>query len=338
MAFTGLVGGLGTDTSSPSRFLQGQDPSNTRALALDVFGGEVFTAFNLATVFMDKVQSRTIREGRSARFPKIWKAASGYHQAGDELMGQTISTGEVVITVDDILVAHTGIYDLDDMLSHFDVRGPFSRELGLALARAFDKNCARSIIMAARNAGAGGPFPGGSVIVDSLLTNSGGSVSGVEWINQIRAARILMWGKDVPEDMPLYMAVNATVFDAIKWAKDSNGNYLVINRFFNDPSNGGQVAGHVETIQIDNVTIYRSRNLPTTDETSDTTVYSKYQGNYSTTTGILWNPMAAAVLKLMDVNLEYFRDVRRQEDFLVAKMLVGHGTLRPECAVEFKTA
>ena len=337
MAFTGLVGGLGTDTSSPSRFLQGQDPSNTRALALDIFGGEVFTAFNLATVFMDKVQSRTIREGRSARFPKIWKASSGYHQAGDELMGQTISTGEVVITVDDILVAHTGIYDLDDMLSHFDVRGPFSRELGLALARAFDKNCARSIIQAARNAGAGGPFPGGTVITDALLTNSG-SVSGVEWIKQIRAANIDLWGKDVPEDMPRHMAVNATVFDAIKYAQDSNGNYLVVNRFFNDPSNGGQIAGRPETLQIDNVTIVKSRNMPTTDETSDTTVYSKYQGNYSTTTGILWTPMAAAVLKLMDVNLEYFRDVRRQEDFLVAKMLVGHGTLRPECAVEFKTA
>jgi hypothetical protein len=338
MAFTGLVGGLGTDTSSPSRFLQGQDPSNTRQLALDVFGGEVFTAFNLTTVFMDKVQSRTIREGRSARFPKIWKASSGYHQAGDELLGQTISTGEVVITVDDILVAHTGIYDLDDMLSHFDVRGPFSRELGLALARAFDKNCARSIIQAARNNGGGGPFPGGTVTIDSLLTNSGASISGVEWIQQIRAANITFFNKDVPEDMPRYLAVNANVFDAIKYAKDSTGNYLLINRFFNDPSNGGQIAGRPETLQIDNVTVVKTRNMPTTDETSDTTVYSKYQGNYSTTTGIMWTPMAAAVLKLMDVNLEYFRDVRRQEDFLVAKMLVGHGTLRPECAVEFKTA
>lgn len=66
--FSGLVGGLGTDPSTPTRFLQGQDVSNTRQLALDVFGGEVFTAFNLATVFLDKVTTKTIPYGRSARF------------------------------------------------------------------------------------------------------------------------------------------------------------------------------------------------------------------------------------------------------------------------------
>lgn len=338
MAFSGLVGGLGTDSSSPSRFLQGQDPSNTRALALDIFGGEVFTAFNLATIFDDKVQQRAISSGRSARFPKVWKASSGYHQAGDELMGQTIATGEVVITVDDILVAHTGIYDLDDMLSHFDVRGPFARELGLALAREYDKNIARQIILAARNAGAGGPFPGGTVIVDSDLANTG-AIDGPNWIAQIRNARQDLFNKDVPEDMPLYMACNAAVFDAIKFAKDSSGNYLVLNRFFNEgQAPGNVVASRGDMLRIEDVTILRTRNMPTVDETSDTTVYSKYQANYSTTTGILWAPMAAATLKLMDVGLEYFRDVRRLEDFLVAKMLVGHGVLRPECAVEFKTA
>lgn len=337
MAISGLTGGLGTDISNPTRFLQGQDASDTRKLALEVFGGEVFTAFNLGTVFMDKVQNRTISSGRSARFPKIWKASSGYHQAGDELMGQSISTGEITITVDDILVSHVGVYDLDDMLTHFDVRGPFSKELGLALARAFDKNIARSLILSARNSGAGGPFPGGDNITDAALTNSG-TVSGIDWIDAIRAANIKLFNKDVPEDMPRYLSVNATVFDAIKYAKDSNGQYLLLNRFFNDQSNGGGVEERADTIEVDDVTIIKSRNMPTTDETSDTTVYSKYQANYSTTTGIFWTPMAAAVLKLMDVNLEYFRDVRRLEDFLVAKMLVGHGTLRPECAIEFKTS
>jgi hypothetical protein len=43
-------------------------------------------------------------------------------------------------------------------------------------------------------------------------------------------------------------------------------------------------------------------------------------------------------VKLMDVAMETERDVRRQEDFMVAKMAVGTDALRPECAVEFKTA
>jgi hypothetical protein len=40
----------------------------------------------------------------------------------------------------------------------------------------------------------------------------------------------------------------------------------------------------------------------------------------------------------MDISLETERDVRRLEDFLVSKLFVGHGVLRPEMAVEFKSA
>jgi hypothetical protein len=40
----------------------------------------------------------------------------------------------------------------------------------------------------------------------------------------------------------------------------------------------------------------------------------------------------------MDIGFETMRDTRRLEDFTVAKMLCGHGTLRAECALEFKTS
>jgi hypothetical protein len=103
------------------------------------------------------------------------------------------------------------------------------------------------------------------------------------------------------------------------------------------PLNRG-IGGRDETLTIDGVTIYKTRNMPTTDESADTSVYSKYRANYSTTTGVLWTPMAVANVKMRDITLEHERDVRRQENFMVASMLAGHGTLRPECAVEFKTA
>jgi hypothetical protein len=330
--------------STPSRFLQGQDASDTRKLALEIFGGEVFSAFNLATVFDGKVFSRTISEGKSARFPKIWKAASSYHTAGTQLLGGTVKTGEVVVTVDAILESDVEIYDLDDMLSHFDVRAPFARELGLALARTYDKNIARSLILAARDDGSTGSgatntdFPTGNVITDASLTKSG-TIDGVAWIDAIRTANIALFNKDVPEDMPRYVAVNAAVFDAIRYAKDSQGNYLVLNRFLNE----GQVADapiarRPQMLEIDGATVIRTRNMPTTDESADSSVYSKYKANYSTTTGVMWTPMAAAVLKRSDVAMEQMRDPRRLSDFMVVHMLVGHGTLRPECAVEFKTS
>lgn len=329
------------DNSNPTRFLKGQTAGATlaeqRTLALDVFGGEVFTAFDSSTVFADKVQNRTLGKGagRSARFPKVWKALAEYHKAGQEMLGNAIETGEIAITVDEILVAHTAIYDLDEVLTHFDVRSQFTSELGRALAKIYDQNIARSLILAARTAGVG-PFPGGSVVTDAALTNSG-VIDGAAWIDGIRHANGLLYDKDVPEDMPRFLAVNRPVFEAIKYAKDSNGNYLVLNRDFGHSGAGG-LENRAETMSIDGVTIIKSRHLPKTDESADASVYTKYRANYANTTGVLWTPMAAASVKLMDITLETERDVRRQEDFMVSKMLAGHGTLRPECAVEFKIA
>ena len=324
------------DTSAPARFLGGQVGVTNRELALDIFGGEVLTAFDLAIQFPDKVFSRTLKGGlKSAKFPKVWKATGEYHTPGQEMLGNDIDTGEITVTVDDILVSHVAISDLDDMLTHFDVRSQFSTELGRALARIYDKNIARSLLLAARTA-ASGPFPGGTSQVDAACINTG-AIDGKAWIDRIRLCNAQMFANDVPEEAPRYLAVNYAVFDAIKYAKDSNGNYLVLNRDFGHGGAGG-IGGRAETMQIDGVTIIKSRNLPSTNETADTSVYSKYRANYSTTTGIFWSPMAVATLKLMDVNLETTRDTRRLEDFMVAKMLVGHGTLRPECAIEIKTA
>lgn len=325
--------------STPSRFLQGQASGSTlsdmRTLALDIFGGEVITAFEMALIFSNLVQGRTLTQGmRSARFPKIWKATAEYHTAGKELLGNEIETGEITITPDEILVAHTAIYDLDDMLTHFDVRSQFAMELGSALARVKDKNTVRSLILAARTA-ANGPFPGGTVITDAALVNSG-AIDGKDWIDGIKAANRALFNLDVPEGQPRYMAVNWDVFDAIKYATDANGKYLVLDRNIIGAQSAG-FAGRDETLTIDGVTIYKTRNAPTTNETADTSVYSKYRANYSTTTGVLWTPMAVAQVQLKGVTLEKERDVRRLEDFMVASSLSGHGTLRPECAVEFRT-
>lgn len=326
--------------STPSRFLQGQAAGATlgdmRTLALDIFGGEVLTAFDLSTITADKVQTRTLTGGmRSARFPKIWKATAEYHSAGKELLGKEIETGEITITPDELLVAHTAIYDLDEILSHFEVRSQFSTELGRALARVYDKNNFRQIILSGRRA-ADGPFPGGTVIQDAALTNTG-TVDGKAWIDAIRKANKELFNKDVPESEVRHMVVNWDVFDAIKYAKDTNGNYLVLDRDFNGQPSSGGIAGREETLRIDGVTIYKSRNMPNADERADTGVYAKYRADFAKTTAVLWTPMSVANVKMRDVTLETTRDVRRQEHFMVASTLAGHGTLRPECAVEFRT-
>jgi hypothetical protein len=71
---------------------------------------------------------------------------------------------------------------------------------------------------------------------------------------------------------------------------------------------------------------------------ANTAVYSKYRADFSTTTGMMWAEPAVAAAVMMDLQFETTRDTRRQEDFQVAKMLAGHGTLRAEAALEFKTS
>jgi hypothetical protein len=325
--------------SSPVRFGAGQSsPVDNRSLFLDVFGGEVLTAFDNATVTLDKHTVKSLNGGaKSYRFPKTWKASAEYHTPGTELLGNDFTTGEITINVDDILVSHYAIADLDRILSHFDMRSIISAEMGRALAKVFDKNVFRQIILAARTAGSS-PFPGGEKIVDGALAATNGKYSGVDWIDAIRDANIRLYNKDIPEDMPRYMAVKAEVFDAMKFAKDSDGNYIVLNRDFQSTDIAGGLNNRAETLKIDGVTIVKSRNIPGTDESADTGVYSKYRGDFSTTEGVMWCPQAVATVKLLDISMETERDVRRLEDFMVSKMFVGHGTMRPEMAVEFATA
>ena len=62
------MSGITGSTSTPSRFLAGNS-ADPRNLALDIFGGEVLTAFDLETITLTTTQTRTLGGGmRSARF------------------------------------------------------------------------------------------------------------------------------------------------------------------------------------------------------------------------------------------------------------------------------
>lgn len=322
------------DASNPARF--GTDIANTsdRELFLKMFGGEVLAAFTDNVIMRDKITLKTISQGKSFQFPKTWKATSEFHTAGAEMLGNDIDTDEVVITIDGLVVAHTAIYDLDAKISHFDVTGEFSAELGRELARHFDKDVMRQIVLAARGSGTSGwTGTDGTVIEDAALTSTG-TISGVDYIDAIRSAVVQMEEKNVPESLEKYMVVRPAVFDAIRYAKDAGGHYLVLNR---DTSGQAGVQGRVPMLDIEGVKVIKSNLLPNTDQRADSSVYTKYRAAYDTTSGILFAKPAVGTLVLQDIAMETERDVRRQEDFMVAKMAVGHGILRSECAVELRS-
>jgi hypothetical protein len=66
------------------------------------------------------------------------------------LTGTAVKNAEAVIKIDDKLVSNVFVADIDEAKNHWDVRSPYSAEMGNALAYTFDRNIAATIAKAAR--------------------------------------------------------------------------------------------------------------------------------------------------------------------------------------------
>lgn len=337
--------------ATPSRLGQVNLAGSTDALFLDIFGGEVLTAFETAVKMKDKVRSRTITEGKSARFPALYRTAGEYHVPGAEIVGAAIPHQEVVLTVDDLLIAPAFIAQIDELKNHYDARGPYAAELGRALALIYDRIVSMCLMKAARGAelftGDGG---GGKVQETDISPSADFAASGSDlWAAFGRAVQVLD-EKDVPVDStPVYGAVLPAQF------------YLMAQSTLNiDKDFGGD--GNVREIRLKNaygVEVIKSNALLFG---KDVTPYAnpanldglvgkpndlkyglpaafptKYHADLSGTAapvGLVWTEAAAAMLQLLGVTMEAEWDIRRQGTLMVAKMAAGGGPLRNKCAVE----
>ena len=150
MAYSGNVF-IGTDGRVGS--IKGAGDST--ALFLKKFAGEVMTVFDEKNIMKPLHTIRTITKGKSAQFPIIGTAKAGYYSPGQDILdggldaGDGIGVGgglnkfqqtETMIHIDKVLMSSTFIASIDELVSHFDVRAPYTHQLGEALANQFDKN------------------------------------------------------------------------------------------------------------------------------------------------------------------------------------------------------
>lgn len=299
---------------------------DTKALYLKVWAGEVLTAFTTNNVFAERHMTRSITSGKSAQFPATGKATASYHTPGTEITGQTIDGNERVILIDDLLIAPVFIANIDEAMSHFEVRGEYSKQCGIALANAYDSNVAQTALLAARAAATVTGLPGGYSLTSAssaTLTTAGANAL----VAAILAAAQRLDENDVPEtDRYIFLRPSLywNLFNADK----------IANRDWADiTANGSIVNGKV--MQIAGIPVVKTNHLPNTDVTTGPTAY---QGDFSTTSALVMHKAAVGTVKLIDLAVESAYDVRRQGTLIVSKYAVGHGILRPECAVEIKTA
>lgn len=292
----------------------------TDALFLKKFAGEVLTTFHKKTQFMSRHMVRTIQNGKSAQFPGTGLSSAAYHTPGAEIVGTAIPHAETVITVDDLLVSSAFIAKIDEAKNHYDVRSIYSTEIADALYQTFDGNIAKVVILAARASSALSSI----TLPTRAFTDANYRIDGEKLAAGVfRAAQALDEGNVSGEDR--CVAVLPAQY------------YLLgqTTKVINKDWGGSGVYADGTVLRVAGVEIVKTNNLP---QTNVTTGPSAYQGNFTNTAAVVWQKGAAGTVKLLDLATEMAYDIRRQGTLLVAKYAMGHGVLRPECAVELKVA
>ncbi len=158
MTFSAFQGNNVVDGSrTPS-----QNYDTRYATALKLFSGEVFNAFNDATIFKGLIRNYSLRGGKSKQFLLTGKLASGYHTPGTAIApADGLKSNEKTILMDDLLVSSQFVYDLDELLSQWSSRSEISKQIGEALALHYDDRLARVLCKAATESSVVTGEPGG---------------------------------------------------------------------------------------------------------------------------------------------------------------------------------
>ena len=294
---------------------------------LEVFSGEVLTAFETATIFRDLHRVRTITHGKSASFPVLGKTTARYHTPGTPILGSNNpKIGQRVINIDDLLIADIFIYDLEDAKLHFDVRKEYSHQLGVSLAQRFDEKIARLGYLAARATATTSDHFGGTT-----LTHANAATDPTELRKLLFKAAETLDDKDVPE------TDRHIVFKPVQY-------YMMVQdtNLLNKEWGGAGALATASLPMIANMTVHKSNNLPNGNNVASPVAgeQNPYTGNFTKSVALVMNKQAVGTVKLFDLAVEMSGEdvhVMYQGDLVVAKYAMGHGILRPDCAVEIAT-
>lgn len=339
------------------------------ALFLKQFSGEVMTAFEEANIMLPLTTVRTITNGKSTSFPTIGVAKAKYHTPGTDILdstaaganygdgtasgntsyGTSFKHNEVILTVDDLLVSSTFVPEIEELENHYDIRSTYSSEMGKALAYTTDKQLLRVAIRASRtatpvngdyavNGGVAGGSPTGWKNLSTQVTNAnlGTGVAATTYVPAFIEAMYACAQRFDELSLPAMertCVVSPANFYKLYTAGLSGTGPIAIHRDFSNEVNGS-IAQPKEFLYIGGIKVVKSIHLPTTDLTGDT----RYRGDFSTTTGIVFCKPAVGTVKLMDLSMQSEYRIDRQGTLMVARYAMGHGVLRPEAAIELSTA
>ena len=249
--------------------------SNNRDLYLKLFSGEMFTGFQRETIARDLVMKRTLTNGKSLQFIYTGRTSAEYHTPGNSILGNSDKTppvAEKTITVDDLLISSAFVYELDETLAHYELRGEISKKIGYALAQKYDRLSFRAIAKGARQASpvslSNFVEPGGTQVQVGGGSNADDALNSTHLINAFYDAAAALDEKGVSDDGRVAV-LNPRQYYALIQNIESNG---LINR--NERGDALQSGNGI--IEIAGITIYKSMNTP---------FFSKYGTKFAPSSG-----------------------------------------------------
>ena len=304
-------------------------------------------AFRNSLIAKPLVQSRTLRNGKEAQFIHTGKMTAGFHTPGTPILGNgTGSDGappqaETTITVDQLLISSAFIYELDEVLAHYDLRGPISRQIGQALAEHYDRRIFRVLDLAS---GAAGPVAGqeGGFQVKLGANNEYNAQALVDGF--FEAAAVLD-ERSAPREGRCAVLSPRQYYSLIS-SVDTN----ILNRDIGN-SQGNLNSGE-GLYEIAGIKIYKSNNLPflgkygtstgpaieATDATNEKNNYGAANA-FDNSCGLIFHRDAAAVVETIGPSVETTSgdvSVMYQGDLIVGKVAMGAGPVRVSVAGAFR--
>ena len=307
------------------------------ATYLKLFSGEMFKAYESATIAKGTVQSRTLKNGKAMQFIFTGRMEAAYHEPGTPILGSgDPPVAEKTIVCDDLLVSSAFVYDLDETLAHYSLRSEIAAKIGHALAEAYDKKIFRQIAKAAREAhpitAAPGPEPGGSVI--QLGANKEYDAQAI--VDAFFEAASILDEKNVPKQ-----GRTAVLSPRQYYALISQVDTNILYREFGN--NQGSMNSGDGLYEIAGISIKRSNNLPflAGNIAAVNGENNNYSGDFSTHCGLIYAKDAAGVVEAIGPQVQTTgSDVRTmyQGDIIVGRLAMGCGTLNPAAAIELQSA
>lgn len=310
--------------------ITGANYATKYATALKVFSGEVFNAFNSASIFKGLVRSYDLRGAKSKQFLLTGKLSAGYHTPGTPILGDAgIKSNEKTIVMDDLLVASQFVYELDEILSQWSARSEISKQIGEALAKHYDERIARVLTLASAEASAVTGEPGGFRV--QLGANNEYNAQAL--VDGFFEAASVLDERNAPQEGRVAV-LNPRQYHSLVSSVDTG----ILNRDL------GSTQGSLNTAEglysIAGISIRKSNNLPFLAGTvaAVTGENNTYNGDFTNTCGLLFHREACGVVQSIAPSVETTSadfKVQYQGDLIVGKLAMGAASLRTSVAGAF---